>query len=771
MRRRVLLLLAAAATGGSCSNATPSMTASPCPATPCPVSHVCVNSACVAGETCDLGHQNCSDPGRTRCAHVIGFGNPECVPSGTLAEGAPCQPLPVGYDDCGAGLVCDAKDAPNQAAICRKACASGAGCPSSLCLSSGACFDHCALDGDQCGDGSSCRLGSVDTTEGAKPAWVCQQDGPGSDGSRCSQGADCGTGLACDSGVCKKGCDSVHPCAKGTCIAKGGLPNGGGLCACTPFGSDCPNQTSCRPVSDPASAYLCLPDGVGLEGGRCTSAGDCASNLACVEGVCRALCDSSHGCGGRQCDTSQGGPEGLCSPFPCDQNGICPQPLACVPGLGCAARDSCDPVLQDCTDPNRPKCTVVPVACAGCPTGALGRQCVPLTGRQPLGGTCTSSVSGLDDCDKGLICDAFHSPDGRFTCRRLCSGPGDCSGGTACAAIDDRNGLCESPCTLGAPCQAGLSSCRSRQGLGAAGGAAAVLLCSPDGPMGIPGGYCATPDATMGCGPGLDCVIYACARLCGPALACPSGEQCAQAAQDPGGHCACSAFSACLAGESCKADGSEPTLTGICTPDGSAGPEVYCHSNLDCPANQTCWGASNEGFYCRSACDAAHPCALGGCATLAGYGGICPKVVSVPGTDCSSPADVVCGPGLTCLSTPVPDCAAVCGAGQAACGSGSTCTSTRSGICSCTAFADCPVGTTCRPEGSASNAVGLCMPDGATPAGEPCNGSFDCAAGLQCWGNQLGHYCRAICNDAHQTCSATERCLPIEAFGGGICGT
>src|SRR5262249_5047836 len=98
---------------------------------------------------------------------------------------------------------------------------------------------------------------------------------------------------------------------------------------------------------------------------------------------------------------------GACDSPPADVSGGC----QCADGralfIPCGTYQSCedwcrqcDPVNQDCTDPDRPKCAVIIDSAHGTDT----RSCVA-DGTVALGGACSfSSDTMVDNCQKGGYC-------------------------------------------------------------------------------------------------------------------------------------------------------------------------------------------------------------------------------------------------------------------------------------------------------------------------------------------------------------------------------
>ncbi len=193
------------------------------------------------------------------------------------------------------------------------------------------------------------------------------------------------------------------------------------------------------------------------------------------------------------------------------------------------AGSPCNPVLQDCADPND-KCTFVRI------NGTYAPLCVAPSDWQFVQGSgeaCDRTAPGDDDCAKGFACLPNGAP-GSFACFRACASDSDCAAGSECVGITNvppTFGACEPSCALfSGDCDAG--SC---------GGLYLdistnydVAVCHTNG-AGIAGGACA---AIWDCGPNLSCVAQKCMIDCDNAHPCPDGGACAsQGLANEGGVC------------------------------------------------------------------------------------------------------------------------------------------------------------------------------------------------------------------------------------------
>lgn len=200
-------------------------------------------------------------------------------------------------------------------------------------------------------------------------------------GSTCTQAQDCGLGMLCNltfpGGYCQLGCEELGAACgasqEGLCLANpGGDPVGLCLGRCDPSApGSCPNpQSSCYPQ----------PDGsTGLCGLRCGAHSDCGG-LACDgQGVCRAaqqcntLTDGACLEQGQRCYLSGhlgtwcGLPGSVDLSQPCTLEAECAQGTWCIQG---ACRARCD--TDDFT-----ACGGVPALCTPLVVGNRLGFCVP----------------------------------------------------------------------------------------------------------------------------------------------------------------------------------------------------------------------------------------------------------------------------------------------------------------------------------------------------------------------------------------------------------
>lgn len=184
-------------------------------------------------------------------------------------------------------------------------------------------------------------------------------------------------------------------------------------------------QTGCAAVQrctfllehahDYAGRIACVPDGTAPIGAPCSepqvagATDDCARGGLCEAGVCRKICTTLND----QCD------DGVCvSLLYAAEN---PRPIdVCLP--------DCDPLAQDCGEPEQGCYLSRPPACLPAGNTAWGEPC-----------------GAVNDCAPGLVCILLP---GEFTCRSLCGPWTDCfsdepvvnacgCGGTTSCASDE----------------------------------------------------------------------------------------------------------------------------------------------------------------------------------------------------------------------------------------------------------------------------------------------------------------------------------------------
>jgi hypothetical protein len=193
----------------------------------------------------------------------------------------------------------------------------------------------------------------------------------------------------------------------------------------------------------------------------------------------------------------------------------------------------CDPVQQNCTDPNNPKCGLVVTG-----TG-MNRM---VTGQCEPNGTTTRDMmcmldmtTGMDDCVKGTRCTATGLPMGSSpVCRKFCGADGDCGTGQSCRASLGF-GVCIPSCTpFGTDCGAG-ATCATTQTDVASTMTKPVrfLSCRASGTTPLWGTCAASTD----CGDNAVCPrgTQVCTPLCDGTHACPDMPNMADGGSGDGG--------------------------------------------------------------------------------------------------------------------------------------------------------------------------------------------------------------------------------------------
>jgi hypothetical protein len=161
-------------------------------------------------------------------------------------------------------------------------------------------------------------------------------------------------------------------------------------------------------------------------------------------------------------------------------------------------------------------CRLTPPQC-GCPEGqacvqgTTARACVP-AGDVPIGQVC----GDLSDCAPGASCGRYGSTG---ICSQFCIGDDDCPPSSRCLlSVGPGANICSLPCD---PARAS-----ERCGTGTCDLFGGVLACRDVGP----GGRASSCASNLDCGAGLHCQVelgtFTCDILCGPGVACPSGEYC-----------------------------------------------------------------------------------------------------------------------------------------------------------------------------------------------------------------------------------------------------
>lgn len=195
----------------------------------CKSSYFCFDGRC---------HDDCSPYAPDTCNACLAFNQNDglcACPDEEAATGAPCGFLDGGIEVCRDGDVCIGS--PDR------------------------CRTQCQPGGAACPGGEVCAL-----SEGQ---YVCRPaNEPGTICNACQGGSACEPGLACYQGRCYELCDTTAPLCQ-TCV--GGFQNNVGACAC---------QDQIRQPGESC----------GLVGNEVY---DCEPGSECVQGTCRASCESA----------------------------------------------------------------------------------------------------------------------------------------------------------------------------------------------------------------------------------------------------------------------------------------------------------------------------------------------------------------------------------------------------------------------------------------------------------------------------------------------
>lgn len=425
-----------------------------------------------------------------------------------------------------------------------------------------------------------CAVGCQTSYDSLSP-FPCAEDGTCPGGLACVPGAGCVTarldgpcdattncgaaapGAACVKGVCATPCgnDGGEACEKGRiCAAES--EGGGCLPDCTES-QECPPGLTCRLIFDGARRACAGPGAsfpscksVDLSETVCALCGpgdyttSCGSGFCALDAVCRdnKTCSCSPGFTSAGCPSTSFGSE-YCAPAEskaasatCNDvlrrsSGTCVcsdgrrLPFDCDTQISCETRcATCDVLAQDCQSPVDTKCTIKESA-----PNAYVPACVA-PGTVGLKRPCTRAAFGDDDCDGGLFCSRFGTPDGGTVCRAFCAADADCPSGYACArnvGYTIERGVCIPTCTLfGGTCAGG--SCRPAMD---ANGSTFIGLCSATG-TGKAGAACA---ADSECAANTTCSGGRCTAICDAQHACPSNCTCSRYRGLPtaGGVCDC----------------------------------------------------------------------------------------------------------------------------------------------------------------------------------------------------------------------------------------
>lgn len=151
-------------------------------------------------------------------------------------------------------------------------------------------------------DQSGCKTGENCTFVGSATAPSCAAGGPVAASGECSAEQRCATGVCMSvnqtANLCYQFCVDEGDCGTdGTCLTLSNAPFRvckieGIYQACDLLAQDCTAEgKACYAVSTETTP-ICLPEGTSTPGGACEHAGSCKKGYACVNDVCRAVCDA-----------------------------------------------------------------------------------------------------------------------------------------------------------------------------------------------------------------------------------------------------------------------------------------------------------------------------------------------------------------------------------------------------------------------------------------------------------------------------------------------
>lgn len=568
----------------------------------------CASDAdCINGTSCDQGACTwdfCAGGqcgGTQICADWLGSDRPPgeyfgpvypteaiCLMPGTHALGTSCKI----HDDC-SSLLC-----MNQ--VCVEGCTTTADCSSGTCAVGDSTMPNSApfCDANACG--------------GCAPDEVCfPWENRCSKYLPCDSNGQCGAGFECaqQDFTCRPECSSTSECGAGENCAYGwtnpppGSPGPGAqvqMCVDTAM-SQCPQC---------AAGESCLDNGQCSTFAPCGNNGACPSGFVCNQNMnqCQPSCNSTADCGaGQVCLMDWGSPSGPPPKF-------CADASATPCNAGCAANESCNQSISDCTPYEPCVNNTCPGANEVCSSNNL---CIP---------TCQSN----SDCAAGEQCQ-FESWQGYASCQ-IPPERNECACPAHLACLDSWSGQCG---VVGVSCL-NFSDCNTNQGDGddylcqdfgnerlcvcADQSSPECIDCAGDhekcdqDTMCTASGVCETtycdPTASQ-CPAGTRCTR---SNFNGTDFVCiaptdsrPNGIQCSQPSECTGGICSwqtqtCS--SACVDSADCA---------GNCTLDwGQVYGECRAVANSNCGACGTGEVCSTNG-QCEATCSVNADCASGGC--------------------------------------------------------------------------------------------------------------------------------------------------------------
>ncbi|KAG8227100.1 hypothetical protein J437_LFUL007437 [Ladona fulva] len=471
-------------------------------------------------------------------------------------------------------------------------CRADSECPPIQACVNRQCEDPCSYT--QCGEGAVCRTVSHRAQcECANNYWGnpligCQR-------SECVKDEDCPYHLACRGRKCEDPCN----CAPGAqCTVNNHRP----ICRCPP-----------GYIGDPSSSCTIAP----IESVECKSDVDCASKLACFDGVCKNPCLETKPCGNNaKCNVVDSLPL---------RTMVC----VCLPGFVGDADVECRPAPTE-----EPGCSSSD-ECLDSET-CLNRACVnPCAVSTPCAHNADCRATGhraVCRCPTGMVGNPFVNCYLEPTAVPECRNDADCPNDRACLS-----GKCQDPCLVANTC-APDAICRAELHR-------SVCSC-PQGWGGDPKIRCYKAE----CSSDLDCpfdkacingnCLNPCTVLTGESQ-CGRGAECR--AQLHRAHCVCPAGT--------QGDAMVSCVTGI------------CQYNEDCADHEAC---DRLNRVCRPVCIDEDSC---------GERAICEGRNHAP--RCSCPPGTTGNPHFMCKEQPIPTEAEVECQQDADCSSGHACISSH----------------------------------------------------------------------------------------------
>lgn len=379
--------------------------------TQCPNKQSCQSGQCVP---C----QDQCQPSETQCS-----GNK--VVSCVLERG--CGRWSTAGQACKAGTSC-------KAGKCVAGCSSDAECTNGKVCANGQCTTWCFGDSEcsagykciqqkcavSCTTNDQCRLQQGYTCESGqcrKTFTVCRTDSECPGGFRCNSAA----------GRCYQSCQSLDQCqGYHVCASKRCVPS----TACRQH-TDCPSgfrcdgstgrcRTRCSSNNHCQTSFECNTTTKQCGAKTCRSYRDCPSELACIQGSCKAACKQDTDCRPEYQCVSGVCKEGCttdanCNGFKCDTTftqscySSCHSYKDCKAGLACHSR-RCVPGCKEDKD---------------CPTGQLceSRMCASISTTPAKRG---ERCSRTKPCEQGDTCLSIGGNDYKV-CMKKCSSYTSCS--------------------------------------------------------------------------------------------------------------------------------------------------------------------------------------------------------------------------------------------------------------------------------------------------------------------------------------------------------